>query len=177
MKRYGIHIMLVLVALSAVAAMAPVSGWAQDKLPLAERRAVKAFQEQKLPAVQKAINAAAGFTVPLDIDWDAIAIVGQAEYYMNDEYWVWTIFQPLAVALKQIASDDMGKKALKAGLKKVIITYDEKTAPATNWPNGLNFDKGTLRINFRPWSNSDDENGPNFKERVAAIVKTVETKL
>jgi hypothetical protein len=150
---------------------------AQDKLSLAERRAVKAFQDEKLPALQKAIDAAAGFAVPLEIDWNAIALKDQSQSYGDDQYWVFVYFKPLASALKKVASDDMGKKALKTGLKKVVITYDEATAPASNWDNGLSFDKGTLRINFQPYSNTDDEGGPNFKDRVASMVKLIESKL
>jgi hypothetical protein len=150
---------------------------AQEKLGLGDRRALKEYQDTKLPALQKAINEAAGFAVTLDVDWNAIARIGEGDRYNDPEYWTQIYFQPLAAALKKVAVDDMGKKALKAGLKKVVITFDERTAPASNWPNGLKFDNGTFTINFTPFSNAGDESSANFKERVEAMVKVLESKL
>jgi hypothetical protein len=111
------------------------------------------------------------------VQWEKIARVGEADRYMLDEYWGQTIFQPLTAALKSVASDDMGRDALKKALKKIVVTYNPDTAPASNWPNGLTFEKGTLTINFAPYSNVGDETSSNFKERVKAIKDLLESKL
>ena len=110
--------------------------------------------------------------MPLDVRWGAIAQKDQADNYMQDDYFTNVYFVPLADALKQITSDAMGADALKAKLKKVVITYDESTAPASNYPNGVKFEDGTLTINFMPFSNSGD-----VEPRTKAIASGLESKL
>ncbi len=153
--------------------VAATEGFPQEKqLGLADRRALKKYQDEKLPALKKAINEAAGFSVELDIKWENIARPGEGERYNDDDYWTNIYFVPLANALKSIAADEMGKKALKAGLKKVVIDFDEKTAPATNYPNGLKLEDKTLYMNFTPFTNTAD-----IKEREKAIKELLESKL
>ena len=66
----------------------------------------------------------------------------------------------------------MGAESLKSKLKKVVVTYDESTAPASNYPNGVKFENGTLTINFMPFSNSGD-----VEPRSKAIAAGLEAKL
>ena len=162
-------------ALVMLAAISPVSMLcAQDaaSLALPERRALKQYQETKLPELQKNINAAAKFDLPLEIKWGAIAQKDQGSSYMEDDYFTNVYFVPLANALKQITNDSMGAESLKAKLKKVVITYDQATAPASNYPNGVTFENGTLTINFTPFSNSSD-----VEPRSKAIASGLEAKL
>ncbi|KER10772.1 MAG: hypothetical protein HY22_02915 [[Candidatus Thermochlorobacteriaceae] bacterium GBChlB] len=152
---------------------AATEGFSQEKqLGLADRRALKKYQDEKLPELKKAIDAAAGFSVELDIKWEKIARPGEGERYNDDDYWTNIYFVPLTGALKSIATDEMGKSGLKAGLKKVVIDFDEKTAPASNYPNGLKLENKTLFINFTPYSNVAD-----IKEREKAIKDLLESKL
>jgi hypothetical protein len=146
----------------------------QESLGLAERRAIKEYQETQFPEILKGIEAAAGFALPLEVKWEQIAIVGQSNAYKEDIYWGTTIFEPLKRALASITSDKMGKDALKAKFKKVLITYNEKTAPASNFPNGLTWDKGVLTINWQPYSNVDET---FVVERVKALKDLIESKL
>ena len=159
----------------ACAAASPVAILrAQDisSLALPERRALKQYQETKLPELQKNINTAAKFDVPMEIQWGAIAQKDQGASYLEDDYFTNIYFVPLANALKQITSDSMGAESLKAKLKKVVITYDSTTAPASNYPNGVKFENGTLTINFTPFSNSAD-----VEPRTKAIAAGLEAKL
>jgi hypothetical protein len=155
------------------------SAVAQDKpaLGLGERRAIKKYQDETYPALLKAIQDAAGFPLEVEVQWEVIAQLGQADLYSDPGYWTQIYFQPLAAAMASITQDQMGKDALKAGLKKVVITYDAATAPATNYPDGITVADGVLTINFAPYSNAGDESSANFKERVDAIKKGVEAKL
>ena len=66
----------------------------------------------------------------------------------------------------------MGKESLKTKLKKVVVTYNKGTAPASNCANGVNFDSGTLTINFQPYANTGD-----ITARADAIQKLLESKL
>jgi hypothetical protein len=148
--------------------------FAQEALGLAERRALKEYQDTQFPEIKKGIETAAGFAVMLDIKWEQIAKVGQSSSYKDDEYWGTTIFKPLTKALSSVASDKMGQEALKAKLKKIVIIHDEKTAPASNFPNGLTWNAGVLTINWTPYSNVDE----NFlAERVTALKELIESKL
>lgn len=141
-------------------------------LGLAERRALKEYQEKNFPDIKKGLMTAVGFEVPLDIKWDELAQPGEADRYKEDGYWGATIFTPLTKAITSITADKEGKDALKAKLKKIVITYNPDTAPASNYANGIKFEAGVLTINFRPYSNVDD-----VKARVDAIQKLLEDNL
>jgi hypothetical protein len=158
--------------LAAAAAAAASPAAAQQRLGLAERRGIAAYQEQVLPGLVQQINEAAGFDLPLEIDWNAIAVPGHGERYNEPGYFTDIYFRPLIEALRAITRDAMGREALKGALKRVVITYDEATAPASNYPNGLSFADGTLRINFRPWANTGD-----VVPRARAITQILERNL
>ena len=160
--------------LAAALTMCASAAHAQDvsTLALPERRAVKQYQDTKFPAEQKDIEAAAGFSVPLDVKWGAIAKPGGAENYLQDDYWTNIFFVPLAKALKQVTADEMGAKALKEKLKKIVITYDKDTAPVSVYDKGVTFEGGTLTINFEPFSNSGD-----IEARVKSIADGLSAKL
>jgi hypothetical protein len=151
-----------------------VTAFAQETLGLAERRAIKEYQETKFPDIKKGIETAAGFAVPLEVNWEQIAKPGNANVYKEDIYWGTTIFKPLTKALASVAGDKMGKDALKSKLKKIVIIHNEKTAPSANFPNGLTFNAGVLTINWTPYTNTDE----NFVvERTKAIKDLIESKL
>ena len=156
---------LALLSLPALQAQTPA-------LALPDRRALKQYQETKFPEEEKSIKAAAGFDVPLEVKWEAIAKPGGGESYLQDDYWTNIFFVPLAAALKQVSSDAMGAQALKDKLKKIVITYDKATAPVSAYDKGLTFEDGTLTINFEPFSNSADKDS-----RTKAIKGALEAKL
>jgi hypothetical protein len=112
---------------------------------LAERRAVKAFQDNKYPKIKSEIDSAAGFDVPLEVQWEGLAAEDYSQYY--DEYFVKVYFKPLTEALKAIAIDDMGKEALRDGLKKVVIRHTGSSEAS--------FSNGTFTIDHSPNSNVD----------------------
>ena len=162
------RMLLALCLLSAPVAAAP------DTSPLAlpERRGIQAYQASTLPELQRRINEAAGFEVPLQVQWEAIAGRGQGASYNEPDYWTNVIFVPLAEALKEVGADDMGRKALKDSLKTVVVTYDKDTAPASAYERGVSFKGGVLTINFQPYANTSD-----VKDRTAAIRKVLEAGL
>jgi hypothetical protein len=127
-----------------------------SKLALPERRAVKEYQEKILPDLKKQLDAAAGFEVPIEVVWDSIALPGAAENYSAPDYWTNIYFVPIIDALKAVAVDEDGKKALKEHLKKIVIKLVPDKAPASNYADGLTFTEGTLTINWTPYSNAGD---------------------
>ena len=94
---------------------------------LAERRAAKQFETEKLPKLQAEINQVVEFEVPLEIDWLAIAADGYADDYTEFFYKVY--FLPLIEALRDICMHDMGKQALRYGLRKVVVTNQDSPNP------------------------------------------------
>jgi hypothetical protein len=144
---------------------------------LAERRAIKEYQDKKYPELKKQVAAAAGFDVKTTVHWDKLALPGQAEHYLEDEYITWIFFSPLIEALKSITKDDMGKAALKDKLKEILITYDAATAPISNYKDGWKFENGILTINYQPWVNTGGPDTNEFKDRTKAIRENLEEKL
>jgi hypothetical protein len=112
---------------------------------LAERRAAKAFEDNKLPAFKQEIDAIVGFDLPLEVNWEALAVEGYADLYETAFPKVY--FKPLLEALKGVCIDDLGKDAIKAGLKKIVITNE-----GSSWPT---FQAGTLTLLYNSCSNLD----------------------
>lgn len=133
---------------------------------LAERRAIKEFQDNHLPKLQAEIHAAAGFPVPVEITWDQLATEGQSSLYV--EAWTEIFFKPVIEALRRIGVDDMGKDALKAGLKKIEF----RNASGYYSPgSAITFQNGTLLIDHE-LSNVGDT-----KDRTNAAVELMEKSL
>lgn len=139
---------------------------------LAERRAIAEYQENQFKDLQAEIEAAAGYALPLNVEWDKLALPGQASNYSNEGFFTNIFFRPLILALQDVASDDMGKAALRDGLQEVNVTYDSDTAPASAYERGVTLEEGVLTINFAPWSNV-----AHVDERKAAILKVLEENL
>lgn len=133
---------------------------------LAERRATKEYQDKHFPELKKEIEKLAGFAVPIEVDWDQLAVEGQTELYK--EAWTEIFFKPVIEALRQIGRDDMGKEALKSGFKKIEI----RNASGYYSPgSAITFTNGVLMIDHE-LSNVGDT-----KDRTEHIVKIVEKGL
>ncbi len=160
-------------ALLAVTALTVVPGLAFGQgLALGERRGIAAYQSEQWPGIEAAIQRAAGFPVPITVEWEQIARPGQAARYAAPDYYGHTIFDPLVAALTSITRDAMGRDALRAKLTRILIRYDERTRPLTNYPNGLTFEGGVLSINWEPGVNVGDR-----QPRERALVALLERNL
>ena len=132
---------------------------------LAERRATQEFQNKVFPGLKSRILDAAGFEVPIDVDWDSIADPNEARIY--EEYWTKIFFEPLIGAFKVICVDDLGKQALQESLKKIEIV---NTKSASNF-RGFSFADGILKLDHK-LVNADD-----IQDRTEGIVKILESSL
>src|ERR1019366_917990 len=116
---------------------------------LKERRAVTEFKDKNFPAIKKTIDDAAGFSVSMDVRWNTLeneyAATNAVEVYQN------TYFKPLLAAIQAVAGDDMGKTALKSGLKQVIVDGSSGSSA-----NSFTFDNGILTILHEPGTNESD---------------------
>lgn len=133
---------------------------------LAERRAAKEFQEKNFPALQTEIQKLAGSAVPIEVNWDQLATPEQARLYV--ESWPELYFKPVIEALRQITRDQMGKDAVKDGLKKIEI---RNSKGAFSPHNAITFDNGTLAIDHH-LSNVGDTS-----ERTKYIIELLEKSL
>jgi hypothetical protein len=133
---------------------------------LKERRAISEFEQSLFPRLKKDIDAAAGFEVPLDVKWEALAVDDYAHMY--DECIPKIYFEPLVQALKAITVDAMGKQALKAGLKSVVVTNSGQYHSSS----GFTFEGGVLTIDHRNCTNVD-----YVDERAAGIQQLLEKAL
>jgi hypothetical protein len=134
---------------------------------LAERRASLQFQSDQFPKLKKEVDSAAGFEVPMDVEWDTLATEGETHLYMDS--WTKVYFHPLRNAFKDICQDKIGKAALKTGLKKVVIRNTKDTSYGAYIAQ---FDQGVLTLDHKPTSNVDD-----VKDRSDGIRTALEEKL
>lgn len=108
---------------------------------LAERRAAKDFQDKTFPKLVEQIHQVVGFAIPIEVAWDQLAVEGQTEQY--NEAWTEIYFKPVIEGLRQITRDDMGKEAVKGGIKKLEL----RNASGFYSPHSaIKFTDGTLSI-------------------------------
>lgn len=117
---------------------------------LAERRGIERFKNDDYPAWKSRIAAAAGFDVPVEVNWDELAVANVADRYA--EFFPKTFFQPLVGALSAISCDEIGKSALREGLKEIVIRNTDKFFN----PEGISFVDGVLTFDHRSNENVDD---------------------
>jgi hypothetical protein len=133
---------------------------------LAERRASKEFQDKHFPELRNEIHKAAGFAVPVEVSWDQLAVEGQVDYYK--EAYTEIFFKPVIEALRQIGRDDMGKEALKGGLKKVEL---RNSTGSSSPHSAISFTTGALVIDHALANIGDT------KDRTKYIIEIVEQGL
>jgi hypothetical protein len=86
---------------------------------LAEKRWAAEKKKTEEPAFVSQVNATLGFAVPIEIDWDGFSSnLDEAQYILHESYGL----PNLVKALASITADDLGKDAIKGGLKKIVIT-------------------------------------------------------
>jgi hypothetical protein len=134
---------------------------------LAERRATKEFQDKSLPALKAEVEKLAGFPIPIEINWEQLAREDYADSY--DENWRKVYFQPLINALKKVTRDDIGKDAVKSGLKKIVLC---NSRGAYSPESAISFAGGEITIDHDPASNVD-----YVDDRTNHLVKTLEKNL
>jgi hypothetical protein len=133
---------------------------------LAERRAVERFKSDDYPQWKAKIDQVSGFEVPVEVAWDELAVDEYASSYAR--FFPQVYFQPLLDALAAITEDEIGKSALRQGLKKIIVRNSDEYHST----RGFAFDEGVLTIDHKPHTNVDD--GP---ERAKGLQQILESGL
>lgn len=83
---------------------------------LAERRKIKELQDVTLPGRVREIEEICGVPIPYEVDWDSLADDAEALNFLDN-----ISCHRLNMALRVISMDEMGKEALREGLKKVRL--------------------------------------------------------
>ncbi len=83
---------------------------------LNERRKIKELQEVTLPERVKEIEEICGTAVPYEVDWESLAEDAEGLNFLDN-----LSCHRLNMALRSICLDDMGKEAVRDGLKLVKL--------------------------------------------------------
>lgn len=86
---------------------------------LEKKRALLEIATTALPEAQKAVDAAVGYSLPIEMDWDSMAVY-DVSYLTVDRVTSYGL-KPVIDGLTAVAKDATGKKALAARLTKIHI--------------------------------------------------------
>lgn len=83
---------------------------------LNERRKIKELQDATFPGRVKEIEEICGKAIPYEVDWDSLADDAEGLNFIDN-----LSCHRLNMALRVICQDDMGKEAVRDGLKLVKL--------------------------------------------------------
>jgi hypothetical protein len=100
---------------------------------LNERRKVKELQETILPGRVKEIEEICGKPIPYEVDWDSIADDLEALNFLDNI----SCHRP-NMALRMICQDEMGKEAVRDGLRLVKLqNVKDKSGMQLSFADGV----------------------------------------
>jgi hypothetical protein len=103
---------------------------------LAERRKIKELQETTFPERVKEIEEICGKAIPYEVDWESLADDAEGLNFIDN-----LSCHRLNMALRVICLDDLGKEAVREGLKLVKLK-NVKDKAAMN----MTFEDGVLEM-------------------------------
>lgn len=86
---------------------------------LAERKAVAAAKETDYKAFESTMKNICGFDVKMNFDWAQVESNDQCMWICENKKYNSYLLDCVVEAVKNICADDMGKEAVKAGLKEI----------------------------------------------------------
>ena len=100
---------------------------------LNERRKIKELQEVTFPGRVKEIEEICGKAIPYEVDWDSLADDAEALNFIDN-----ISCHRLNMALRTICIDDMGKEAVRDGLKQIKLkNVKDKSAMKMTFEGGV----------------------------------------
>lgn len=100
---------------------------------LTERRKIKELQENTLPGRVQEIAEICGAPIPYEVDWESLADDMQGLNFLDN-----LSCHRLNMALRTICIDEMGKEAIRDGLKMVKLkNVKEKSAMRIDFSGGV----------------------------------------
>jgi len=103
---------------------------------LNERRKIKELQDTTFPGRVKEIAEICGKPIPYDVDWESLADDAEALNFIDN-----LSCHRLNMALRVICQDDMGKEAVREGLKSIKLKNVKDKAAMK-----MTFDGGVLEM-------------------------------
>ena len=103
---------------------------------LAEKRKIKELQETVLPEREAEIVEICGAAVPYEVEWDSFADDLDGLNFLDN-----LSCHRLNMALRVICQDDLGKEAVRGGLRKVRLRNVKDRSEI-----GMTFDQGVLAM-------------------------------
>ena len=103
---------------------------------LEERRKIKELQETTFPERVKEIEEICGKAIPYEVDWDSLADDKEGLNFIDN-----ISCHRLNMALRVICQDDMGKEAVRDGLKLIKLKNVKELGERK-----MSFDGGVLEI-------------------------------
>ena len=103
---------------------------------LNERRKIKELQDSIFPGRVKEIEEICGKPIPYDVDWNSLADDAEGLNFLDN-----VSCHRLNMALRMICMDDMGKQAVRDGLKAVKLKNIKDQGAKK-----LSFDAGVLEM-------------------------------
>jgi hypothetical protein len=103
---------------------------------LNERRKIKELQDTTFPGRVKEIEEICGKAIPYEVDWDSLADDAEALNFIDN-----ISCHRLNMALRVICQDDMGKEAVRDGLKKIKLKNVKDKSQMK-----MTFDDGVLEM-------------------------------
>ena len=98
-----------------------------------ERRKIKELQDVTLPGRVKEIEEICGKPISYDVDWDSLADDAEGLNFLDN-----ISCHRLNMALRMICQDDLGKEAVRDGLKSVKLkNVKDKNAMKIDFQNGV----------------------------------------
>lgn len=108
---------------------------------LTERRMIQALQTATLPERSKEIEEICGQSVPYEVDWSTFEHDAGALNFLDN-----VACHRVNMALRSIAMDDLGRQALRDGLKQIRLKN-----VADVGQRHLSFEQGVLEMHA-PWA-------------------------
>src|SRR5437762_1789736 len=103
---------------------------------LIERRKIKELQETTFPDREKEIEEICGKAIPYEVDWESLADDAEGLNFIDN-----ISCHRLNMALRAICIDDMGKEAVREGLRLIKLKNVKNKSDMS-----LNFDVGVLEM-------------------------------
>ena len=100
---------------------------------LNERRKIKELQEITFPGRVQEIQEICGKPIPYEVDWDSLAEDAEGLNFIDN-----LSCHRLNMALRVICQDDMGKEAVREGLRLIKLSnVKDKTAMRISFDDGV----------------------------------------
>jgi hypothetical protein len=104
-----------------------------EAMGLNERRKMKELQEVVFPGRVKEIEEICGKPIPYEIDWDSLSDDAEGLNFIDN-----ISCHRFNMALRVICQDDLGKQAVRDGLKKIKLkNVKDKSAMKLSFEDGV----------------------------------------